>query len=76
MREMIPGRHLSDPLCTLSLGNPPDQFIELENIFDNKDAAKGKQTTLDDFDDSLLEEEGYNPEEFDEEGFSELTFDD
>ena len=75
MKEMIPGRRLSDPLCTLSLGNPPKQFIEPENAFDTKpDPNKGKQTTLDDFDDPLLDEEGYNTEEFVEDGFSELTF--
>ncbi|MGM9828267.1 MAG: hypothetical protein ACI30O_08765 [Muribaculaceae bacterium] len=78
MREMITGRDLRDPLCTLSLGQAPKQFIEPESIFDKGGDKKtvAKQTTLDDFDDPLLDEEGYNPDEFDEDGFSELTFDD
>ncbi|MDO5394667.1 MAG: hypothetical protein Q4F07_01750 [Bacteroidales bacterium] len=76
MKEMITGRELRDPLCTLALGAAPKQFVEPENIFEKAKPAKGKQATLDDFDDPLYEEEGYNPDEFDEEGFSELTFDD
>lgn len=76
MKEMITGRDLRDPICTLSLGNPPQQFIELEPEPDPKSAKKAKQTTLDDFDDPLYDEEGYNPDEYDEEGFSEMSFDD
>ena len=79
MKEMITGRDLRDPVCTLSLGVAPKQFVEPESLFDKGASTKakaGKQTTLDDFDDPLYDEEGYNPDEFDEEGFSELTFDD
>lgn len=78
MKEMITGRDLHDPVCSLSLGTPPPQFVEPEPLFEKKDDKKnvGKQTTLDDFDDPLYDEEGYNPEEFDEDGFSEMNFDD
>ena len=77
MKEMITGRDLRDPVCTLSLGQAPKQIEEPAPLFDTTPKAKGgKQATLDDFDDPLYDEEGYNPEEFDEEGFSEMTFDD
>ena len=78
MKEMITGRELRDPVCTLSLGQAPKQIEEPAPLFEApaKKGAAGKQTTLDDFDDPLYDEEGYNPDEFDEEGFSEMTFDD
>lgn len=78
MKELITGRTLRDPVCTLSLGTPPPQFQEPEPLVSpTANAAKGKsQTTLDDFDDPLYDEQGFNPDEFDEEGFSEMSFDD
>jgi hypothetical protein len=77
MKEIITGRSLRDPVCTLSLGTPPPQEQELEQFTVNTSAAaKGKATTLDDFDDPLYDEQGFNPDEFDEEGFSEMSFDD
>lgn len=81
MKEMITGRDLREPVCSMSLGTPPPQFVEPEPLFKIADpkaktGAKEKTTTLDDFDDPIYEEEGFNPEEFDEEGFSEMTFDD
>jgi hypothetical protein len=78
MKEIITGRSLRDPVCTLSLGTPPPQVQELEQFTVNTASTpKGKsQTTLDDFDDPLYEEQGFNPDEFDEEGFSEMNFED
>lgn len=76
MKEMITGRDLHEPVCTLSLGQAPAQIMELELPEVKSTKNKGKQTTLDDFDDPIYEEEGYNPDEFDEEGFSELNMED
>lgn len=76
LKEIIMGSSLQEPLCTLSLGQAPAQFVEPEPLF--KESAKtnaAKPTTLDDFDDTLFEEEGFNPEELDDDGFSEMTFD-
>jgi hypothetical protein len=76
MKELITGRTLRDPVCTLSLGTPPPQEQEPEPLV-APTTGKGKsQTTLDDFDDPLYDEQGFNPDEFDEEGFSEMSFDD
>lgn len=77
MKEMITGRDLRDPICTLSLGTPPPQEMEPEayEVKSTPKAKATKQATLDDFDDPLYDEEGYNPDEFDAEGFSEMNFD-
>ncbi len=77
MKDMITGKSLKDPLCTLSLGQAPAQQVDLlsyEAELDAK-AKKSKATTLDDFNDEF-DESGYNPDEFDPDGFGELTFDD
>ena len=76
MKEMITGRNLLEPVCTLSLGQAPKQIEEPAPLFETGTKGKAaKQTTLDDFDDPLFDEEGYNPDEFDESGFSEMSFD-
>lgn len=79
MKEMITGRDLLDPVCSLSVGKAPDQYVEPELLAKEpaeKLAQAAKPTTLDDFDDPLYGDEEFNPEEFDEEGFSEMNFED
>ncbi len=76
MNRLITGRNLLDPLCTLSLGTAPRQELPLETAEASKAALpQTKTSTLDDFDDPLLDEEGFNPDEFDEDGFSEMNMD-
>lgn len=72
MKELITGRDLLDPVCTLSAGKAPAQFIEAE-VEEKTDAKASKQTTLEDFDDPMYGDDEYSPEEFDESGFSELN---
>lgn len=77
MKEMVTGRSLLEPVCSLSLGTPPAQEKEPEAfIKEVTTKTSKKQTTLEDFNDTLDEEVGFNPDEFDEEGFSEMSFDD
>jgi len=71
MNEMITGRNLKDPVCSLSLGQAPAQHIDLNRFVDDLDKSTAKTTTLDDFDDEI-EEVGYNPDEYDPDGFSEM----
>lgn len=75
MKELITGKDLMDPVCTLSLGNAPARYIVHEE--EEKAPAKTikKQTTLDDFDEDMYGSDEYSPDEFDENGFSELTED-
>lgn len=70
LKEIITGKDLLDPVCTLSSGKAPAQFIE-DDVVEVKSA--GKQTTLEDFDDPMYGDDEYNPDEFDEGGFSELN---
>lgn len=73
MNELITGKDLRDPVCTLSTGKGPAQFIEdvVPEIPEPKTTQK--QTTLEDFDEPMYGDDEYSPEEFDENGFSELN---
>lgn len=73
MNELITGKDLLDPVCTLSAGKAPAQYIDdsVQEVPEPK--AAHKQTTLEDFDDPMYGDDEYSPEEFDESGFSELT---
>lgn len=63
MKESFPGRHLSDPICTLKRGKAPAQYIDLDEFESKIDqaAALAKDTTdldLDDiYDDTQYDEE-------------------
>ncbi|MDE6575249.1 MAG: hypothetical protein K2L84_07955 [Muribaculaceae bacterium] len=72
MTEMIMGRNLKDPVCSLSLGTPPPEAIDLDE-FDAKIDAKN--TAAADLDEDFYGEDSYNDDEFDAEGFDEMTFD-
>ena len=77
LKDIITGRILDEPLCTLSLGNAPAQELPIEAPTAKAPAkANAKATSIDDFADPLYDEEGFNPDEFDEEGFSEMNLED
>lgn len=76
MNELITGRDLRDPVCTLSAGRAPAQHVEDEAETAPKPQAtnlKSQPSTLDDFDDPMYGDDDYDPDEFDENSFSELT---
>ena len=76
MNRFITGRSLHEPLCTLALGKSPLQELPQEQPdLTPKAKAVQKSAAIDDFDDPILEEEGFNPDEFDQEGFSEMNMD-
>lgn len=75
MRQIITGKDLHDPVCTLSQGHAPAQHIDLDNFEKELDAKASKHASLDDFDEDF-DEDSYNPDEFDADGFSEMSFDD
>lgn len=74
MKEIITGKTLKDPLCTLSIGQAPAQNIDL-NEFETKVDTKAAQT-VEDLDEEFYGSDDYNVDEFDVEGFDEMTFDD
>lgn len=49
LKDIIPGRNLSEPICTVKRGNPPSQNVDMKE-FDAKidlNASKLKETDLD-----------------------------
>lgn len=74
LKKIITGKSLKDPVCTLSMGKAPDQHIDMKRFEAEIDAKAAKQASLEDFGEDF-DEDGYNEDEFDSEGFSDLTFD-
>ncbi|MBO5054039.1 MAG: hypothetical protein J6C44_07425 [Muribaculaceae bacterium] len=75
MKELITGKNLKDPICTLSLGTPPPQHVDIDDFdFESSVKAAAKHTTIDDFNDEF-DEDSYNPDEFDPDGYGEVSFD-
>ena len=74
LKKIITGKSLKDPVCTLSMGKAPDQHIDMKSFEAVIDAKAAKQASLEDFGEDF-DEDGYNEDEFDPEGFSDLTFD-
>lgn len=74
LKKIITGKSLKDPVCTLSMGKAPDQHIDMKRFEAEIDAKAAKQAFLEDFGEDF-DEDGYNEDEFDPEGFSDLTFD-
>lgn len=72
MKELITGKELRDPVCTLSAGKAPAQHIE-EIAEPVETKTPQKNTTLEDFDETMYGDDEYNPDEFDESSFSELN---
>ena len=73
MKELIPGKTLMDPVCTLSLGKAPAQTIDITE-FEAKTDAKAKAAAADDLDEDFYGSESFNDDEFDLEGFDEMNF--
>lgn len=73
MKELIPGKTLMDPVCTLSLGKAPAQTIDFTE-FEAKTDAKAKAAAADDLDEDFYGSESFNDDEFDLEGFDEMNF--
>ncbi|MDE6326753.1 MAG: hypothetical protein K2M02_11325 [Duncaniella sp.] len=75
MKNSIPGKTLKDPLCTISMGEPPAQMVDMDD-FDAKIDAKALQAAADpDIDDDFYGSTEFNEDEFDAAGFDEMNFD-
>lgn len=75
LKETQPGKTLKDPVCTVSMGTPPPQFIDLDD-FETKMDAKAAAQAAQDIDEDFYGSEEYNEDEYDPEGYDEMTFDD
>lgn len=72
MTKAITGKKLRDPLCTLSMGTPPPEIVDLDE-FDAKIDAK---TAVTDLDEDFYGSEEYSDDEFEAGNFDEISFDD
>ena len=72
MTKMVPGRSLKDPVCSPMLGVAPPEIVDLDE-FDAKIDAKAAATDLDE---DFYGAEGFNEDEFEGQGFDDITFDD
>lgn len=75
LKRTEPGKKLQDPVCSLSMGNPPQQFVDLD-AFEAKIDSKAAAAAAADLDEDFYGAEEFNADEFDAEGFDEMTFDD
>ncbi|MDE6196902.1 MAG: hypothetical protein K2F91_03430, partial [Muribaculaceae bacterium] len=65
-----------DPLCTLALGTPPPESVDLEEFDAKIDAKHAAAAAVADLDEDFYGADSYNDDEFDAQGFDEMTFDD
>ncbi len=79
MKELITGKNLKDPVCTLSLGQAPSQNIDLDE-FEARTEAKASAAAIaaadDDLDEDFYGSSQFNEDEFDAAGFEDMSFDD
>lgn len=62
LKEIIPGRSLSDPVCTMKKGKAPVQKVDMDEFDAQIDAVAMKQAA-DVLDVDFYSEGGYNPED-------------
>lgn len=67
LKEIIPGRSLVDPLCTMKRGNPPKQTVDLDEFDRQIDTKLAQQVTQD----TDLDIENFDSSEFEDEDLSE-----
>ena len=60
------GESIDEPKCTKSIGEPPVQALDFDEIMKKSDAGA---TNYDEFDDDFYGSEGYNEDELDADGF-------
>lgn len=70
LREIELGKNLLDPLCTKVKGKAPKQIMSLEEL----DKKISTSSSIDIDDDDFGIENGYNPDELDTDGFSDMDF--
>lgn len=75
MKELITGKNLKDPVCTLSLGKAPEQNVDLDEFEARVEAKAATAQSMDDIDEDFYGSTEFNEDEFDAAGFDEMNFD-
>ncbi len=77
MKNSEPGKHLKDPLCTVSMGVPPEETVDLDEFDAKADAKASKSSSqVSDLDEDFYGSDQYNDDEFSLDGFDEMSFED
>lgn len=66
LKEIIPNRHLKEPVCTLRKGNAPAQIVDLDEFEKKIDIKMSEKVDLTPVDPEIISED----EEFNEEDFA------
>ena len=74
LKETEPGKSLLDPLCTVARGKAPAQIMDIEELEEKPKKPAVGATPAADMDEEFCGSNEYNPDEFDAEGFDEMTF--
>lgn len=76
LKHTRPGEYLPDPICSLAMGNPPAQFVDLDDFDEKIDAkaAKAAQDAALDLDADFLGSDEFNEDEFEAGGFDEMNY--
>jgi len=72
LKEIVTGKTLKEAVCTYSQGLPPQQLINFDDFIEETIIKKAEKTNL--LDDDFYGEDGYNEDELDMEGFSDLEW--
>lgn len=74
LKKSEPGKTLQDPVCSLSMGQAPAQFVDMDDFVADIDrkAAAGDI----DLDDDLYGSDAYNDDELDLDGFTDVNYPD
>ena len=75
LKKTEPGKHLDSPLVTVSKGNPPAQFVDMDDFEATIDAKAAKAAADEDFGEDFYGSDEFNEDEFDSAGFDEMNFD-
>ncbi len=74
LKKTVPGKRLDHAVCTASVGNPPDQYVDFDD-FNAKIDAKAAAAATADIEEDFYGTTEFNEDEFDAAGYDELTFD-
>ena len=76
LRGIQTGVNLSEPLCTLSLGQAPAQTVDIDEFTrDLDDKAAAATADISDLDESFYGSESFSDDEFDPESYNDLAID-
>lgn len=76
LKRTIPGRSLKDPVCALSMGNPPAESVDMSDFEAKIDAKAAAGASDPDIDEEFYGSTQFNEDEFDVEGFEDMNFND